>query len=223
MPGLVPGFVFGVCSGEGKNTIFSQRCRMLKHYYEQWWAPSALALVVSLPLMAGQLANNRFYSAAILFVFFWGVGASFVQLFRKRWVRALGSLASLVMVFVLVAGVSAVQYRSGAPRTEQTQNEQRDWVVEYLTKHITACAVEGAAVSISSDGAVVSDDGSKSFRLQAGGTFRNLPDHHASLYYTLKEIGAGTIAVGYESRFDHRSFGKDLITIDSGVVELNCK
>ena len=55
------------------------------------------------------------------------------------------------------------------------------------------------------------------FTINVGDTFQMAPDHHASATFTLTGIEDNGIVIRYESYFDHRSFGKDLITKD--VVE----
>jgi hypothetical protein len=46
------------------------------------------------------------------------------------------------------------------------------------------------------------------------------PDHHGTNTYTLKQITASGVVLGYESTFDHRSFGKDLISRDTGQIAI---
>lgn len=105
--------------------------------------------------------------------------------------------------------------------TEKTHDEQLAWVANYLKQHMT-CTVNGEKVSVVSDGQITSGNGLKEFVLSVGDKFHNPPDEHAVISYTLKSILPNAIDVEYESNFDHRSFGKDLITIDSGVVSLPC-
>lgn len=46
------------------------------------------------------------------------------------------------------------------------------------------------------------------------------PDDHGHTIYTIARIEKDGAVFKYESRFDHRSFGKDLITQDSGSFKL---
>lgn len=125
------------------------------------------------------------------------------------------SYLSLFVCLISYAGVS------NATETKKTQNEQLTWVTDFLKKHIT-CSIVYSKVSITSDGRIIGSDGNKNFTVSEGDKFSNQPDHHSSLFYTLKKISNNKINIEYESSFDHRSFGKDLITSDSGVVELSC-
>jgi hypothetical protein len=47
-----------------------------------------------------------------------------------------------------------------------------------------------------------------------------IPDDHGQNTLTLVGIDQGRATIAVMSRFDHRSFGKNLVTVDCGVVEL---
>lgn len=103
----------------------------------------------------------------------------------------------------------------------ESQNEYLAETADFLKQHIT-CFIDNSKVSIASDGRVISDGGSKDFIISEGESFHNQPDHHSSLSYKLKKISSDKITIEYYSSFDHRSFGKDLLTTDTGIVELKC-
>ena len=47
-----------------------------------------------------------------------------------------------------------------------------------------------------------------------------LRDKHGKTEYELKSIDTDFIKIRYVSKFDHRSFGKNKVSIDSGVLQL---
>jgi hypothetical protein len=67
------------------------------------------------------------------------------------------------------------------------------------------------------------DQWSGDFTLRVNETFLHRPDHHQSTTYTLEKIEPTGIVIRYESRFDHRSFGKNLINVNRGTLRLPWK
>ncbi len=61
------------------------------------------------------------------------------------------------------------------------------------------------------------------FVLRVGESFRARPDHHSSGQYTLKAIEPPGIVLVYDTRFDHRSFGKNLINVNRGELRIPWK
>ena len=61
------------------------------------------------------------------------------------------------------------------------------------------------------------------FDLAVDESFKHRPSHHQSSRYTLKEIEPTGIIIEYEKRFDHRSFGKNLISLDRGELRIPWK
>ncbi|NBX02957.1 MAG: hypothetical protein EBR02_02600 [Alphaproteobacteria bacterium] len=57
------------------------------------------------------------------------------------------------------------------------------------------------------------------YTLQSGESIRTL-DHHSMLRLTVKSISSSAMVFEYTDTFDHRSFGKDLITMDMGEFTL---
>ncbi|MCE3254580.1 MAG: hypothetical protein K0R25_74 [Rickettsiaceae bacterium] len=112
-------------------------------------------------------------------------------------------------------------HMANATEITKTQNQQREWVMGFLKKHIT-CSVNNSKILINSDGAVIDKNGSKNFTISQGDKFQNQTDEHSSLFYTIRKISGDKIIIGYESKFDHHSFDKGLVTIDSGIVDFRC-
>ena len=61
------------------------------------------------------------------------------------------------------------------------------------------------------------------FFLNPGDVFYGPPDHHQTESFRLKEILRDGAMMTYESKLDHRSFGKNLLTIDQGAFKVNWK
>jgi hypothetical protein len=61
------------------------------------------------------------------------------------------------------------------------------------------------------------------FVLSIGESFKGRPDHHSGSTYTLKGIESAGVVIAYESRFDHRSFGKNRISVNRGELRLQWK
>ena len=61
------------------------------------------------------------------------------------------------------------------------------------------------------------------FVLGVGESFRGRPDHHSSGRYTLKAIEPTGVVLAYDTRFDHRSFGKNLINVNRGELRIPWK
>jgi hypothetical protein len=51
----------------------------------------------------------------------------------------------------------------------------------------------------------------------------SIPDDHGSSEFMLVEIGENKAKIAYQSEFHHLSFGRNLITVDGGVVELDVR
>ena len=49
----------------------------------------------------------------------------------------------------------------------------------------------------------------------------SIPDDHGSNEFVLVEIKDNKAKIAYQSEFYHLSFGKNLVTVDSGIVELD--
>lgn len=112
--------------------------------------------------------------------------------------------------------------------TEITYNEEKDWYQEFFAKHLVSAEPVDEKVKIVSDGNFgLRDNESGSlvttFTLANGEEFYGPLDHHASTTFIIKEIEPDGVTIQYESSFDHRSFGKDLITKDIGRVRIKYK
>lgn len=155
-------------------------------------------------------------------------------------------IASLLVGIVMAASSSRGRHdimvlmdRAGRAPIQETKNKQaRSWE-DFLYKHLRTFdvgeveyvgvpgdelpSVNHATVHVVSDGSLVSvDKREPDFYLRRGDVFV-LPDHHGSVKFVLKNIYFGGADFEYESTFDHRSFGKNLLTVDRGMVRLDFK
>jgi hypothetical protein len=111
-----------------------------------------------------------------------------------------------------------------ATETKQTNGEQANWLINSLTTHCLKISTNGTKAEIHSDGQYTKGTSrEKDFTLACGESFNGPTDHHGSSTIKLAGIEKSGLQLSYEMRFDHRSFGKDLITIDSGTVVLPLK
>lgn len=51
----------------------------------------------------------------------------------------------------------------------------------------------------------------------------SIPDHHGATTLTLVEIGGSKAKIAFMQTFDHRSFRRDLMSVDCGIVELEIR
>ncbi|MFA6212613.1 MAG: hypothetical protein WCT03_23150 [Candidatus Obscuribacterales bacterium] len=111
-----------------------------------------------------------------------------------------------------------------ATETKQTQSEQSKWLVKSLSNHLLEIKENKGKAQIISDGQYSKDSSRESkFTLAPGESFHGPSDHHASTSLRMVAIDSESLKLTYEMRFDHRSFGKDLVTIDKGTVAVPLK
>ncbi len=129
----------------------------------------------------------------------------------------------LLLLFVFAGGAMATE-------TKQTQAEQANWLVKSLTSHLLEIeeskenSKNTGRAHIVSDGQYTKGPARESkFTLAPGESFQGPPDHHSSSTLSMISIDSKSLKLNYEMRFDHRSFGKDLITIDKGSIALPLK
>ena len=97
-----------------------------------------------------------------------------------------------------------------SPKIETTTNVNSQWNVEYYDKHYAVIkkTTEGLILKSSID-----DKDNTTLKIDA---YLEYPDHHSSRKVTLVKTDDKGAHFTYESSFDHRSFGKELIEKDSG-------
>jgi len=125
-------------------------------------------------------------------------------------------------LFASVALTLTLAACGGGQRTQKTKDVHRAANEAFLKAHVVSLIPEGKGVAICSDGQLGLTDGDgawqREFHLEKGDRFRSQADQHASSIFEVKEIKPDMIVVTYQSRFDHSSFGKNLVTVDEGEV-----
>lgn len=123
----------------------------------------------------------------------------------------------------LVAVLAVAGCRAGEPRVERTTGKNGEATRAFLDRHFTAVRRDGQNVRFVGDdwfGVGASRARTGEFVVPVGGTFQGRRDHHASSRYRVDAVDDAGVTVWYESSFNHSSFGKNLITVDSGTVKL---
>jgi hypothetical protein len=138
--------------------------------------------------------------------------------------------AALVLPFV-AAGLPFAAVGDPAEKVERTTNQQKDWFEPFFRKAAISLSIDstGAHFRTRRDarkfclGAPREPMGEFQFEftLSKPGEVFYSPDHHGMMIFTVKRITADAIVIGYESSFDHRSFGKNLVTKDEGEFTLH--
>jgi len=113
-------------------------------------------------------------------------------------------------------------------KTVVTIDEQKQQFLERFQSSILHLWPEGDGVRILTNGEFlgeneyehITESWINDFHCDIGGMFIQKPDRHVSVKFTLKEIRDDGVILSYESSFDHRSFGKDLITKDKGTFKV---
>lgn len=103
------------------------------------------------------------------------------------------------------------------PAVETTTNKHRDWHEQFLKSRLVAVMPEGNRVVLT--GTIFQSPDLQAHVVNAGFQFA-FPDDHGQTTYTITRIKRDGIVVGYKSTFDHRSFGRKLVTSDKGELEL---
>lgn len=97
----------------------------------------------------------------------------------------------------------------------------------YLNAHILSSYSFDGKVAFVTDGklGVYNSDQKwgNEFTLQIGGQIQTQADHHILTVFELKRVERSLLVLNYLSTFDHISFGKNLISIDEGEVEVPLK
>ena len=118
-------------------------------------------------------------------------------------------------------------------KKEFTENKEKTWHENQLNQNLTKIKYGKDSIHFISNGrfGVLIEDtnnvGQKhwvsDFYLKRKQSFYNQPDHHATVAYELLDFNENNLSLKYTSSFDHSSFGRDLITIDTGIIKLNYK
>ncbi len=109
-----------------------------------------------------------------------------------------------------------------AQKVETSENKNVEWIKQYFARQYIYIIRDGDSVVFAEDGTInlFGIMGKEKTVLREKEVLPGPMDHHASSSYTVSAILPDAVELTYRSSFDHRSFGPDLITKDSGVVRL---
>ena len=114
----------------------------------------------------------------------------------------------------------------GSPKLEKTQDKQIAVWQEQFDQHLIEIWPKAGKVFVAADGYFrinSAGDTSATFILSPGDVFYAQSERHGTATFRLKTIEPDDAVIEYESRFDHRSFGKNLIVVDRGTFKVNWK
>lgn len=133
-----------------------------------------------------------------------------------------GMLGASMRQFVTLLSIATLPLSASCSsrpvRTHQTTNAQAEWHLAHLNRRF-------ASILKATDGITVIEgwpDNPIKSAFSIGQSFSE-PDHHGHKKYTIVKVEEDGVVIEYFSRFDHRSFGKDLIEEDRGTVKLKWK
>ena len=140
----------------------------------------------------------------------------------------------LVSALICFGALAADSDQKEADKVERTTNRSNDWLVGFFKGSVLSLSIDenGAHFQTRRDGAKFRlgdpkkrdemDGGWKfQFTLAKAGEVFYSPDKHGMRIFTVKRITDDSLLLEYLTRFDHRSFGKELITEDTGQIELH--
>jgi hypothetical protein len=129
----------------------------------------------------------------------------------------------LICFFTLAFALSSCH----SPGIERTFGKHKIETENYLNSHILSILFSSKKVSFIFDGKLGVQDSSgtwqNEFILGKGEKFQSQLDHHASISFELMQVHPSSAVLKYSSKFDHRPFGKNLVTIDEGEIEIPFK
>ncbi len=136
-----------------------------------------------------------------------------------------------VFIFLVIV-VSIILYvrLETTTRIEKTFGKNREEIKQLLEEHLVFVSLENGRVHFVSDGKLGIDWGKSAenpwttdFSLKKSESFFAYPDKHGSSEFKVLDISPNYVEIEYLNEFDHQSFGKNLISIDTGTVKLSYK
>ena len=143
----------------------------------------------------------------------------------------------ILKTIVLLSQICVMALHAGTAtegKIESATNKDKKWLVQLFQKSAASLSIdsEGAHFHIRPDQAkfclgnpFASNGGQSSsfqfeFTLTKPGEMFYSPDHHSMRIFKVKQITPDKLVLSYETTFDHHPFSKDLVTKDSGEIEL---
>ena len=148
--------------------------------------------------------------------------------YRQKLARRISDMKSSsesVQFSVLFACIMMVALTSCKKEKEvtykSTTGKQLEWFETNLPKHVIDLKrTSNNSAILTSDGQILGPKDAIKFNISEGTMFKNQPDHHAQTTYETLEVSADGVLIMYTSQFDHRSFGKNSISTDTGQILL---
>lgn len=110
-----------------------------------------------------------------------------------------------------------------AQERKETTGEQTEWMKKAFALHVKSLSLQKGSAHFVTDG-FFQKAGKSDFLLSKGETFEGQQDHHASSTFTCTGVHEKDgVGIQYQSSFDHRSFGKNLVSTDKGSLQLPWK
>ena len=110
------------------------------------------------------------------------------------------------------------------PKSEITTNKFQSDMEVLIGSHTVSVQPEAGKVRLVTDGEIGLPSGgtapSGGLVLGVGDRMVRKPDHHSYTVFKVSEVKAESVILDYEYKFNHQSFGKNLVTIDRGQVEV---
>jgi hypothetical protein len=131
----------------------------------------------------------------------------------------------LVILFVYVfTNCSSIEKQA---MVEKTFGQQQSWALNFLNENILSLhRLEDSVAFRTTAKLGIGQWGyswNQNFSLGREGEFFLSPDHHLKVSFRISSIDSTSVQIKYEYKFDHRSFGKELISIDTGEIRFNYK
>lgn len=131
--------------------------------------------------------------------------------------KKLGVIVAITVGIGAIVAISPGCSRFHEPPIEATTNKDRDWHIKYLKTRVSSLQPRDGQVEITGQ---VFDSPDVQTRTVPVGHKIEFPDDHGHWTYTIAKVQNDGVVIEYESSFDHRSFGKNLISRDSGSFKL---
>lgn len=125
------------------------------------------------------------------------------------------SVAFLLGILLLVAGC----FYPSTPTVETTANKDAEWCRNWFASKLLSLQKDGESV-VAVYGRKT-DDQKRRTEKWVRGFIIQCPDDHGSSSCTVDSIDQSGVILSYTNSFDHRSFGKNLISNDRGTFRLS--
>jgi hypothetical protein len=110
------------------------------------------------------------------------------------------------------------------PQTDATSNKNQEAMAAFVNAHTITIAPESDKVRILTDGRLIPSSptasANESFVVGVGESIKTSADEHAFSIFTYRSARVTSAVFDYETRFDQRSFGKNVVSIDRGEIEV---